>query len=213
MEGNDFSLLPTKVATAAQPSSTIEFFKAASQFAELLEKEKVYWNRTKCILLGKEAAGKTSILKYLTNSKHDDNVSTDGIDIKDIEITSLSGKLVKSSLLQSTNSKSSSFRGVDARSIGDEEEKHFFRFCDFGGQAVFCKQSFLSFPFNLLTTTIKKDPTHQFFLSGRCIYIVVFDGQEIDFGPRVYYWLNTISTFTFPNFLNYFVHSDLSQEQ
>jgi hypothetical protein len=47
---------------------------------------------------------------------------------------------------------------------------------DFGGQEVFY-------------------PTHQFFLTPQCVYLVVFRLNESDYLERVQYWLNTIATF------------------
>eukprot|EP01091_Cochliopodium_minus_P000360 TRINITY_DN10346_c0_g1_i1.p1 TRINITY_DN10346_c0_g1~~TRINITY_DN10346_c0_g1_i1.p1 ORF type:complete len:357 (-),score=82.16 TRINITY_DN10346_c0_g1_i1:348-1334(-) len=117
--------------------------KGILQYYEEIENEKVEWNRVKCVILGKESTGKTTIINRFLNMKTNENISTDGIQFTDI--------LLK-----------------------NETQNTFFRFCDFGGQSVFY-------------------PTHQFFLSDRSIYIIVFDASEQDFKSRVEYWLNTIS--------------------
>jgi len=116
-------------------------------FAEL-EKGKVNLYETKLLLVGYGAVGKTSLMKRLLYNEYNENeVSTEGIDIKRWDLKTKNNNELKINIW------------------------------DFGGQEIY-------------------HSTHQFFLSKRSIYLLVWDARIDKMMPNLAsfdYWLRIVS--------------------
>ena len=66
--------------------------------------------------------------------------------------------------------------GIDIYTFTLGEAKITVTWFDFGGQEVFY-------------------PTHELFLTGQCVYCIVFRLDDVEYDKRVKYWLNVVGTF------------------
>ena len=181
LKDNDLSLLPSHVSSSVKNLDGPELAKIVVEYLKTIEKEKVPWNRLKFVVLGKEAAGKTTIIKYLQNKKQDKTVSTDGIELYDIPFEAVTEQQeldqrisqfeTKYSLRQSNMSVGSHGPSLGLQSF-QEHSNWVFRICDFGGQAVFCNNSLNFTPLSLTQIRLKTKRSHSSILleSKMCIY-------------------------------------------
>jgi Leucine-rich repeat (LRR) protein/GTPase SAR1 family protein len=177
-----------------------------------LRGSKTSWNRLKLVFVGQEFVGKTSLLRCFTaqvalKSKQTfrsvrskvpvraahtgDTLATDGIDIaewnpririKGNKLVSILNTEASSSAFSSTD-KLKSKKSILTRDVRSEtsvnttpEEDLQLKFSawDFAGQEIYY-------------------PTHQFFISPRSIYLIVFNMVD-EQSSRVEYWLNTVQS-------------------
>lgn len=105
------------------------------------------WKRLKILVVGKENVGKTCLIRRIQNKDYTRNMSTDGVQIQEVSLSSLKSKI---------------------------------DLCiyDLGGQEVFY-------------------PTHNFFLTDKSLYVVVFSFADELSVSRVEYWLMTIKAIGF----------------
>ena len=142
LEGNELNTIPVEIVSAFKKGG--EGIVQMRNYLKQLEGSKEVWNSVKLVVVGKEAVGKTHLLKAMKyGAKPHENISTDGIEID-------------------TNWKLKT-------DVGEVTIRTF----DFGGQTVYY-------------------PTHQFFLTGRSIYIVAFNLSDSNYLTRINYWLATI---------------------
>jgi GTPase SAR1 family protein len=70
--------------------------------------------------------------------------------------------------------------GIDIHSFslfGEDSDIAPVTWFDFGGQEVFY-------------------PTHELFLTGQCVYLLVFKMTEAEYAKRVVYWLKVVTSFS-----------------
>jgi Leucine-rich repeat (LRR) protein len=189
------SLLPTLLAANGldlrqNPLSTIppeivsQGTDAIVGFLRLVNSQSAPWRRIKLVFVGDEKVGKTSLLKVFAQhyselskerrealkrknlSATGDTVATDGIDIEDWIPDNV--ETVATSL-----AKKSSATPASASNLTDITKFPLCFSCwDFAGQEVYY-------------------PTHQFFLTQRSIYLVVFNLMDVR-ASRVDYWLKVV---------------------
>lgn len=169
------SVFPPKTHLLSNRAQIEQLF---SYLSSLGEGEPTILSRVKLMLVGDSNVGKTSLRKYLaagekiqSASSAGTNVTTDGIEISDITTKKEKGSGSSSSAGGSTSSSSAS------SSIPTT-----FTAYDFAGQQLYYT-------------------THQFFLSDKAIYLVVYNLAELIFShPSMYskavanieYWLKSI---------------------
>lgn len=165
LDGNPFKEIPNEIKR-----------KGVHRIINFIEnlKDKVSWRRMKVVFVGQENVGKTSLMKILRKSsskklshflkkkKKEENLATDGIDIKEwIPEYSEYPQSFKESM-NMLNLSPSQF----------EANKVIYSTWDFAGQDVYY-------------------PTHQFFMSSRSIYLIVFNMVDL-VSSKVEYWLEMV---------------------
>lgn len=161
-------------------SSRPQIEKLFSYLSSLGEGEPTVLSRVKLMLVGDSNVGKTSLRKFLAagekiqSAGSGTNITTDGIEISDI-----TAKKEKGSSSSSAASGSSASTSSSSSSSGIQTT---FTAYDFAGQQLYYT-------------------THQFFLSDKAIYLVVYNLAELIFShPSMYskavanieYWLKSI---------------------
>lgn len=160
-------------------SNRLQIEKLFSYLSSLGEGEPTVLSRVKLMLVGDSNVGKTSLRKYLAagekaqSAGSGTNITTDGVDISDIMTKRDKGSSSSTnSAAGSSTSSSSSSNSVPTT----------FTAYDFAGQQLYYT-------------------THQFFLSDKAIYLVVYNLAELIFShPSMYskavanieYWLKSI---------------------
>ena len=107
-------------------------------------------NEARMLVVGDEAAGKTSLIRYLVDGtpRDEDERKTDSIDVS---------------------------RRIRTEDWTPADDGVHLNIWDFGGQVVM-------------------RGAHRYFLSARCLYILVLDGRKEDDAARVEEWLRTIAS-------------------
>jgi GTPase SAR1 family protein len=144
LEDNPLTTIPNSLVASAKknPKDLMAYLE------DLYSGGEAPWNQVKLLILGKEAVGKTSLLRSF---------------------------LPKLRIETMTNGDPVSTNGVFITQWKPPNSEIVFSAWDFGGQEVFY-------------------PTHQFFLTEKSIYVVVFRFGDESSLKSVAYWLRTIET-------------------
>ncbi|GAM22640.1 hypothetical protein SAMD00019534_058150 [Acytostelium subglobosum LB1] len=176
---------------------------AVVRFLKDLSKGHQSCYRMKLLVVGQENVGKTTLLKVLRDKKKakkissEPNISTDGIVIDQWNLcakassssssssTSTTSKLTNKVKLKSAAKLSSIIKSLSSNSIttsfangivpGGDQHPIQLTTMDFAGQEIYYS-------------------THQFFLSERSIYLVLWDARLPEEESRVEFWLQSIMT-------------------
>ncbi len=122
-------------------------------------------NEIRMLMVGAPRAGKTSIVKYLKGEPFDKNQVTT------IGLADTVQWISQDEVLKNLQFPDDTGMTCTPLNMGGVK----FNIWDFGGQQIFYS-------------------THKFFLSERCIYILVLDGEKNEADNDIEYWLSTIKS-------------------